>query len=132
MPILALAGEGAGCLRGSERKGGLRGEQRDNESPQNGLGSDATGKVEDGRKGRRRDESDMHLTRGQVFEALKPEDKRNCQADARKTRGNEERKGKPDICLRVFESKRCTPGERARYEESCKGDSRACLRALPR
>ena len=73
----ALAGEGAGCLRGSERKGGLRGEQRDNESPQSGLGCEAAGEVEDGRKGRRRDEGDMHLTRGQVFKALKPEDKRN-------------------------------------------------------
>ena len=75
--VLAIAGEGAGCLRGSERKGGLRGEQRDNESPQNGLGREAAGEVEDSRKGRRRDESDMHLPCGQVFEALKPEDKRN-------------------------------------------------------
>ena len=76
--VLALAGEGAGYLRGSERKGGLRGEQRDNESPQNRLGNETAGQVEDGRKGRRRDEGDMHLPRRQVFEALKPEDKRNC------------------------------------------------------
>ena len=83
--VFVLVGEEVGCLRGSERKGGLYGEQRDNESPQNRLGNESAGEVEDGRKGRRRDESDMHLTRGQVFEALKPEDKRNCQADARKT-----------------------------------------------
>lgn len=77
--VFVIAGEGAGCLRSGERKGGLRGEQCDNESPQNGLGNEATGEVEDGRKGRCRDEGDVHLPCGQVFEALKPEDKRNCQ-----------------------------------------------------
>ena len=75
--VLALAGEGAGCLRCSKRKGGLRGEQRDNESPQNGLGCETAGEIEDGRKGRRRDKGDVHLPCGQVFEALKPEDERN-------------------------------------------------------
>ena len=80
-----IVGEGAGCLRSGEGKGGLRGKQRDNEPPQNGLGSEATGEVENGRKGRRRDKDDVHPPRGQVFEALKPEDKRNCQTDTRKT-----------------------------------------------
>ena len=75
--VLALAGEGAECLRGSERKGGLYGEQRDNESTQNRLGNESAGEVEDGRKGRRRDEGGAHLPCGQVFEAFKPEDKRN-------------------------------------------------------
>ena len=82
--VFVLAGEGVGCLRSGERKGGLRGEQRDNESSQDGLGDEATGEIEDGRKGRRRDEGDVHLPCGQVFEALKPEDERNCQTDTRK------------------------------------------------